>query len=158
VETVPVVKWQRAAGERVVKAATRFPELFFVFVLGGEDPIDYTQRKALASGRDLHPLLKRISQIHITEEARHLAFARAFLRDRVPKLPAWKKQALSFVAPIILAVMARMMLDPPVALLQRYGADPDEVRAAYRNNEEHRATIGCSLSKVRALMRELEIG
>src|SRR6059036_3544075 len=30
----------------VVSLGRRFPELFFVFVLGGEDPIDYVQRKA----------------------------------------------------------------------------------------------------------------
>src|SRR5207253_8985205 len=32
---------------RVPRLATVFPELFFVFVLGGEDPIDHVQRRAL---------------------------------------------------------------------------------------------------------------
>lgn len=30
-------------------------ELFFVFVLGGEDPIDYVQRKSLKGGHIKHP-------------------------------------------------------------------------------------------------------
>ena len=56
-------------GTRVAGLAARFPELFFVFVLGGEDPIDHAQRLALSGTQAIHPLLRRISQIHITEEA-----------------------------------------------------------------------------------------
>ncbi len=33
----------------IVKLGHRFPELFFMFVLGGEDPIDHVQREALRS-------------------------------------------------------------------------------------------------------------
>jgi hypothetical protein len=61
---------------RVPRLATVFPELFFVFVLGGEDPIDHVQRRALRRDQPVHPLLRRIMQIHVTEEARHLCFAR----------------------------------------------------------------------------------
>src|SRR5213078_2166833 len=64
----------------VVKMGRRFPELFFLFVLGGEDPIDYVQRRELRSGQELHPLLERIMRIHVTEEARHLSFARHYLK------------------------------------------------------------------------------
>ena len=64
----------------------RFPELFFIFVLGGEDPIDHVQRETLRSERELHPLLERIMRIHVTEEARHLSFARHYLKREVPKL------------------------------------------------------------------------
>ena len=39
---------------------------------------------ALRSGRELHPLLERIMRIHVTEEARHLSFARHYLRTNVP--------------------------------------------------------------------------
>ena len=61
----------------VVKYARKFPELFFVFVLAGEDPIDFVQRETLRKNRvDIHPLLRRIMQIHVTEEARHKSFAR----------------------------------------------------------------------------------
>ena len=36
---------------RVVLLGRRFPEMFFIFVLGGEDPIDYVQRETLRSGK-----------------------------------------------------------------------------------------------------------
>ena len=77
---------RRSATARWSASARRFPELFFFFVLAGEDPIDYTQREMLQSGRELHPLVERISRIHITEEARHMAFARHYLRRNVPQL------------------------------------------------------------------------
>ena len=39
-------------GSRFVVLLGRFfPELFFMFVLGGEDPIDHVQREALKTGR-----------------------------------------------------------------------------------------------------------
>src|SRR5512139_1591710 len=40
-------------GDRlVIRFARRFPELFFFFVLAGEDPIDYTQREMLKQPDD----------------------------------------------------------------------------------------------------------
>ncbi|MHB8328024.1 MAG: diiron oxygenase [Acidimicrobiales bacterium] len=46
---------QRAA-RFIVQMGRRFPALFFVFVLGGEDPIDCVQRRTLRNGRPIHPL------------------------------------------------------------------------------------------------------
>jgi hypothetical protein len=149
--------WRGVAGERIVKMATRFPELFFIFVLGGEDPIDHVQRTVLRSGRPLHPLIRRITQIHVTEEARHLAFARAYLRDRVPKLPPWKRKALSLVAPVVLQIMARAMLQPPRKVIRTFGIPAEVVREAYTDNPVHKRNLSESLTKVRTLMRELEI-
>ena len=61
-------------------------------MLGGEDPIDHVQRTTLRSGRELHPLLERIMRIHVTEEARHLSFARQYLRTNVPTLAGVQRQ------------------------------------------------------------------
>src|ERR1700757_4279018 len=44
----------RFGSRRIVRLGRRFPQLFFLFVLGGEDPIDYVQRRELRSDRDLH--------------------------------------------------------------------------------------------------------
>src|SRR5690606_37718386 len=78
--------WMQFGARQVVRLARTFPELFFLFVLGGEDPIDHIQRESLRTGQYGHPLVRRISQIHVTEEARHLSFARAYLRCHVPAL------------------------------------------------------------------------
>src|SRR5579859_3772657 len=79
----PLSKLEARGADFVARYARTFPELFFVFVLAGEDPIDYVQRQMLRKQRaEIHPLLRRIMQIHVTEEARHMSFARHNLRNR----------------------------------------------------------------------------
>src|SRR3954447_4653049 len=50
---------ERLGGRVIVRLARRFPELFFVFVLGGEDPIDHVQRRLLRREQPVHPLVER---------------------------------------------------------------------------------------------------
>jgi hypothetical protein len=69
---------ERLGARLIISLGRRFPPLFFTFVLGGEDPIDYVQRRDLRGGRAIHPLLERVMRIHVTEEARHLSFARHY--------------------------------------------------------------------------------
>src|SRR5947208_5954929 len=90
----------RFSSRQVVKLGRRFPTLFFLFVLGGEDPIDFVQRQALRSGEEIHPLLARIMRIHVTEEARHLSFARHYLKRNVSDLGWFRRQQLAIRVPI----------------------------------------------------------
>ena len=142
-------------GARLVLSFARwFPELFFIFVLGGEDPIDHVQREHLRRG-DRHPLDERIMRIHVTEEARHLSFARHYLKRRVPQLSRWRRSALAIGAPVVLATMAQIMLKPSPQIVHDYNIPAEVVTKAYRNNPSHRARTVTSLSKVRALCEEL---
>lgn len=147
---------QRRMAGRVVSRAREYPELFFVFVLGGEDPIDHAQRTVLASDRDLHPLVRRIMQIHVTEEARHLAFARAYLRERAPRLGTRRRAALSLLAPVVLGQMARLMLGVPAFVAEHYRI-PGSVLREVRQDPSERAHLTASLDKVRDLLAELEL-
>ena len=142
---------------RVVSFGRKFPELFFVFVLGGEEPIDHAQREALASSRNIHPLLRRIVQIHVTEEARHLCFAREYLRRTVPALGPTRKLLLSLRAPFILSLMAPMMMQAPECLIHTYGIPGEVVREAYTDNAVHRQRVHESVESVRQLCIELGI-
>ena len=129
-------------------------EMFFVFVLGGEDPIDYVQRKTLKSGHTLHPLVETIMRIHIAEEARHISFARHYLKHRVPRMNRVRRGALGLLTPIVLGIMARIMLSPPGPLVRRYGIPRDVVREAFEGpiaREEIRACV----AKLRDLAAEL---
>ena len=139
---------------RVVLMGRRFPSMFFVFVLGGEDPIDHVQRETLRSERELHPLLERIMRIHVTEEARHLSFARHYLKRNVPKLGFVRRTAVSIQAPITLGIMAGLMLQPPGHLIRRYHVPREVVKQAYGTPEVH-ASVAESLRKVRQLCIEL---
>lgn len=144
----------KLAARRIVKLGRRFPSAFFFFVLGGEDPIDHVQREALATDRELHPLLERIMRIHVTEEARHLSFARSYLRRTVPGLPRRRRALLRVQVPVTLGVMASMMLRPSPSLVRRYGVPRRVLRRAY-GSPEARAGVVASLRKVRELCDEL---
>ncbi len=139
----------------IVKLGRRFPQLFFLFVLGGEDPIDYVQRRELRSDREIHPLLERIMRIHVTEEARHLSFARHYLRRTVPALGRLRRVQLAVGAPLILGTMAQLMLKPSPQLVARYNIPRDVIEAAFTHNPQHHAQTRESLDKVRRLCAEL---
>lgn len=147
--------WQRIGSKVVIRYAALFPELFFVFVLGGEDPIDHVQRQTLQSGREIHPLLRRIMQIHVTEEARHLCFARHYLRRQVPELGPVRRFVLAHHAPVILGIMSQMMMRPSAEVVRTHGIPRAVLAEAYRHNPVHRARTLEALGKVRELLDEL---
>jgi hypothetical protein len=144
----PAMRW-------IINLGRKFPQLFFLFVLGGEDPIDYVQRRELRSEREIHPLLERIMRIHVTEEARHLSFARHYLKRTVPTLSKPRKAQLGIFAPLILGQMAQLMLKPSRKLVQRYDIPKDVIDAAYTNNPMHHEETVASLQKVKKLCVDL---
>lgn len=144
------------AARQVVRLARTFPELFFLFVLGGEDPIDHIQREGLRNGQLVHPLVRRISQVHITEEARHLSFARAYLRQHVPRLSRVKRTLLRVRAPLLLGEMAKLMMQPSPAMVRRYAIPKAVLREAY-DSPAARAQRVAALRKPRELCIELGI-
>ena len=152
----PGLAWyDRLSSRWIIALGRRFPQLFFLFVLGGEDPIDHVQRRELRSDREKHPLLERIIRIHVTEEARHLSFARHYLKRTVPELSPWRRAQLAVGAPLILGTMAQLMLKPSPELVRRYAIPAEVVAAAYDENPRHHAETIASLAKVRKLCEEL---
>jgi hypothetical protein len=143
------------ASRRIIRLGRRFPQLFFLFVLGGEDPIDYVQRRELRSGTHLHPLLEQIMRIHVTEEARHLSFARHYLKHTVPGLPRRRRIRLAIAAPVILGAMAQLMLKPSPQIVARYQIPRTVLADAYSRNPRYRADTAASLAKVRSLCTKL---
>lgn len=131
-------------------------ELFFVFVLGGEDPIDYVQRKTLKGGHIKHPLEETIMRIHIAEEARHISFARHYLKHRVPKINWLRRRVIGIATPVILGVMARIMLSPPGSMVRHFDIPKDVVREAYKSDVAREEIRNC-VAKIRDLMAELDL-
>ncbi|MEU4833746.1 diiron oxygenase [Streptosporangium sp. NPDC023615] len=130
-------------------------ELFFVFVLGGEDPIDHIQRRTLRNGSARHPLEESIMRIHVAEEARHISFARHYLRRRVPRMPRHRRFVLGLVAPVVLGVMVRIMLSPPGAMIKAFDIPDQVVRDVYTRNPAMVQEIRDSIGKTRELCAEL---
>ncbi|WP_421120846.1 diiron oxygenase [Aquihabitans daechungensis] len=146
--------WLRATATVAVPVFQRLlPEQFFVLVLGGEDPVDYLQRRQLREGTT-HPLIEQIMKIHITEEARHIAFARTYLKDLVPRLNWFRRSMLSVRTPLVLWIMAPLMVDPSYELHKVHGV-PKEVLREARRSPLGRQLRKESVAKLRRLCREL---
>ncbi len=145
----------RRAANRVVLMGRFFPELFFIFVLGGEDPIDYIQRDILRRRDDLPPVIETMMRHHVTEEARHLSFARHYLKQEVPHLGPARRFVMSIAAPIILGIMAQMMIKAPASMAKEFGIPDEVMREAYRGNAQLQDELRDGVRKVRKLCREL---
>src|SRR5206468_5925874 len=104
-----------------------------------------------------HPLAERIMRIHVADEARHLSFARSYLRRRVPKIGFARKRILRVAIPLILGQMSRMMLAPSPAMVRHFNIPSEVMDTAYRKNPKARAELRASLKKVRDLAVELDL-
>jgi hypothetical protein len=62
--------------------------------LVGEEIFDALQRQIL-DDPDLQPIVRRLMRIHVTEEARHIQFARDGLRKEAPAMPWYRKIVIS---------------------------------------------------------------
>jgi hypothetical protein len=94
-------------------------------------------------------------RIHVIEEARHLSFARHYLKRTVPALSKRRRVRLAVAAPVILGAMAQLMLKPSSQLVARYQIPRAVIAEAYTRNPQHRADTAASLAKVRKLCVEL---
>lgn len=137
----------------VMWCARRFPELFTIMVLGGEDPIDHIQRSQLKGDRT-HPLAERIMRIHVTEEARHLSFARHTMKVMAPRMGRFRRRALALAAPVVLGIMVRLMVIPQADLVRHCEVPADVLRASVRS-EAGRELLSDSVARPRRLCREL---
>lgn len=93
--------------------ATLLPELFFVGVLAGEEPIDHIQKSVLRSGEEIHPIMQSVMAIHVAEEARHISFAHQLLRRRVPKMSKIGRFLLSLAFPVTMRILCDAIVIPP---------------------------------------------
>ena len=116
----------RLASPFVPLVSTVFPSLFFIGVLGGEEPIDHLQKEFLRAGGDLHPAMAAVMQLHVAEEARHISFAHNHLRHYVPRKNRFQRFVLSLMFPIVMRVLAGAIMVPPRQFRTLFDV-PDEV-------------------------------
>lgn len=129
------------------------PGVFFVLVLGGEDPVDELNHQVLATGHT-HPLLERIMRVHIAEEARHISYARAALRRDVPRLGWLRRHILALVAPLALGIMVRLMMLPGRDVRVGGPVPRQVIRDAYRSPAGRRL-YARAVARPRVALREL---
>jgi len=137
-------------------AAARWdPMLLCLAALAGEEPADHLQREQLKLGYP-HPLIERITRIHVTEEARHISFARHYIRRTAPKLGRVRRAGLSLAFPIFMFVGALLMVHPGRRFAKVNGIPRRVMRDAYRTPSAQRL-FAASVQKARDLADELDL-
>jgi hypothetical protein len=103
----------RALDRFMIQRFIRRPATFDVLVLGGEEIPDLFQKLA-SEHPDTDPFIRDVNRYHRSEEARHLAFARAVLPERWERATAVDRFLVRHVVPWIIGDMFRMLVHPGV--------------------------------------------
>ena len=132
-------------------AARLAPYGFFIGVLAGEEPIDHVQKRVLRTDADHHPLIQRIMQIHVAEEARHIGFAHAYLEHRSGRLKPVERAVMSVVAPILMRWLAQVILVPSRQARRDMGIPRRVLKDVYWGDDESRQMLRDLFGDVRML-------
>ncbi|NHN56354.1 diiron oxygenase [Calidifontibacter sp. DB0510] len=144
-------KFFQLAGPLLPIAARIAPVLFFYGVLAGEEPIDHVQKSVLRSSSTMHPLLQRIMQIHVAEEARHIGFAHQFLEERSPALSRRDRALLSVLVPIIMRWLCDEILVPSKEARRAMGLPDDVAKQIFWRDPESQKFLRDLFGDVRML-------
>jgi hypothetical protein len=135
-------------------AAGPLKAAFFAGVLAGEEPIDHLQKAVLRGSSPQHPLIRRIMQIHVAEEARHIGFAHLYLQHTVPRMSRPQRLALSVAVPVVMRWLCDVILVPHQQMREDMGI-PDEVfRELWWDSPRSRQLLRDLFADVRALAGE----
>ena len=136
-------------------AARFLPEIFFVGVLAGEEPIDHLQKSVLRSGDQLHPMLLRVMQIHVAEEARHISFAHEYMRQTTPKLSRTRKAFLSVAFPVVMRVLGDVIMKPGKEFRDDCGVPKKVLDEIFWDSKDGRKLLRSVFADPRMLATEL---
>ncbi|WP_442790137.1 AurF N-oxygenase family protein [Nocardia sp. CDC160] len=135
--------------------ASIFPNLFFIAVLSGEEPIDHVQKAILRAGEDVHPIMRGVMAIHIAEEARHISFAHEFLEHHVPQANPLNKFVLSLAFPIVMWIGGRAIVIPPRAFFKEFDIPREVRKEVFFGSPESKEAFAGFFGDVRALAKKI---
>ena len=137
-------------------AGAFFPEVFFIGILAGEEPIDHLQKSVLRAGGG-HPLSDRVMQIHIAEEARHIGFAHQYLEQHVAELGPLKRQFVAMTFPLIMRLLCDVIMVPPAQARRDMGIPEEVAKEIWWDSEHSSKTLRDMFTDVRMLADDLGI-
>lgn len=121
---------------RLWKTVAAGPSMF-ASVLVAEEYLDRLQREALTTP-GLLPLAVSVARIHVSEEARHVSYAREALARTAPRLSRRARLLHQQMTAATAAFVVDALIDP--AVYQAVGLDPVEAAGAARRGDAHRQT------------------
>ncbi|GAA1932448.1 AurF N-oxygenase family protein [Nocardioides marmoribigeumensis] len=148
-------RWFRAVAPFLPLVARPLKAAFFAGILAGEEPIDHVQKTVLRGGGEMHPLIRRIMQIHVAEEARHIGFAHMYLEQVVPRMNRAQKLGLSVAYPVVMRVLCDAILVPHKQMVEDMGIPQHVVDELWWDSEESQEMLRDLFGDVRTLAHEL---
>ena len=124
----------------------------FADILIAEEMLDMIQREAMVD-QTIQPLIRSVSQLHVTEEARHVHFAHDELARRVEKFNRLRMLRARYIVAISAAVVANALVRP--SCYSAVGLDPREARREARRSPYRRETMLWSASKMTAFFKDI---
>ncbi|MCD0448888.1 diiron oxygenase [Actinocorallia sp. API 0066] len=133
----------------------RWPAIFFIGILAGEEPIDHIQKTLIREGKDVPPALLRTMEIHIAEEARHISFAHRFLREHIGKQNRFERFMTSLTYALVMRWLGGAIVVPPPEFRKRFGIPRKVMREAFWKRPESQAVLRECFNDVRMLADQL---
>lgn len=147
--------WMRWLSPLMPLYAGPFPNVFFFGVLAGEVPVDVLQTNALREATAGHPVVEKVMAIHVAEEARHISFADAYLRKRVPKVWWLNRLWMSLYVPVVMRVLAKPMVLPPRSFFRQFDVPRSVRRQLLTGSPEARRQLQDTFADIRMLCGDI---
>jgi hypothetical protein len=149
----PVVpqRWQRMA-INTLPLAFQFGSMLWVAALLGEEIFDSLQRQMM-DDPELQPMIQRLMRIHVTEEARHIQFARDGARKRVAEMPRYRRWFMANLHGLG-AYFFRYLFSFPVPYA-RVGLDPHRARQSARSSANRHEVYKAGFAPLAAFLAEI---
>lgn len=140
----------------ITQAGIYLPTVFFIGILAGEEPIDHLQKSMMRDGAR-QPLISRIMQIHIAEEARHISFAHEWLAKNIADAGPVRRQLLALAFPTAMWWLCTVMMKPTRRDLRAMGIPREVAREIWWRAPESDAHRRDLFGDVRLLADRLGI-
>jgi P-aminobenzoate N-oxygenase AurF len=126
--------------------------LLWVAALIGEEIFDSLQRQMM-DDRELQPIVQRLMRIHVTEEARHIQFARDGVRRRVRDMPRINKLFMANINGLGGLFFRYLFTNP--APYKRAGLPVRQARLAALTNPYYHETSVIGFAPLAAFLEEV---
>jgi P-aminobenzoate N-oxygenase AurF len=126
--------------------------VLWVAALIGEEIFDSLQRQMM-DDPELQPMVQRLMRIHVTEEARHIQFARDGARKRVAEMPRFNRFVVANINGIG-GLFFRFLFTNPVQY-RRVGLDGKTARRLARTSAHRHAVQVSGFAPLAAFLTEV---
>jgi hypothetical protein len=142
--------WSTQQAGRLFKTVASGAAMF-AGTLVAEEITDQLQREAIKDDT-VQPLTRMVSKIHVTEEARHVRYAREELARITPKANWLQRTVGRWLTAVAAHRIATNLIHPDVYL--SVGLDPKQARKVAKANPHHRETVRWTARKLVPFLRE----